>query len=89
MTLLAASKKEEKSGHEANSCCLAGANVEKLPKFHRQRAQGHRSYTLQLLLRRFAHAGGVQTRAAQALGIGERALGYKLKKYGLQDNDVP
>jgi two-component system NtrC family response regulator len=31
-----------------------------------------------------ARAGGVQTRAAELLGITERALRYKLKKYGLQ-----
>jgi DNA-binding protein Fis len=29
-------------------------------------------------------AGGVQTRAAESLGISERALRYKLKKYGLE-----
>lgn len=30
-----------------------------------------------------ARAGGVQTRAAELLGISERVLRYKLKKYGL------
>ncbi len=35
-----------------------------------------------------ASAGGVQTRAADLLGITERALRYKLKKYGLQGEDV-
>ena len=30
-----------------------------------------------------ARAGGVQTRAAEMLGISERVLRYKLKKYGL------
>jgi len=30
-----------------------------------------------------ARAGGVQTRAAESLGISERVLRYKLKKYGL------
>jgi DNA-binding protein Fis len=30
-----------------------------------------------------AWAGGVQTRAAERLGISERVLRYKLKKYGL------
>ena len=34
-----------------------------------------------------ARAGGVQTRAADLLGITERALRYKLKKYGLQGED--
>jgi len=32
-------------------------------------------------------AGGIQTRAADLLGITERALRYKLKKYGLQGED--
>jgi DNA-binding protein Fis len=30
-----------------------------------------------------AGASGVQTRAAEALGISERVLRYKLRKYGL------
>ncbi len=30
-----------------------------------------------------ARAGGVQTRAAELLGVSERVLRYKLKKYGL------
>jgi DNA-binding NtrC family response regulator len=30
-----------------------------------------------------AAAGGVQTKAARALGIGERVLRYKLAKYGI------
>jgi len=34
-----------------------------------------------------ARAGGVQTRAAEMLGITERALRYKLKKYGLTGED--
>jgi DNA-binding NtrC family response regulator len=34
-----------------------------------------------------ARASGVQTRAADLLGITERALRYKLKKYGLQGED--
>ena len=34
-----------------------------------------------------ARAGGVQTRAAEFLGITERALRYKLKKYGFQGED--
>jgi DNA-binding NtrC family response regulator len=28
--------------------------------------------------------GGIQTRAAEELGIGERVLRYKMKKYGLE-----
>jgi two-component system NtrC family response regulator len=31
-----------------------------------------------------ARAGGVQTRAAELLGLTERALRYKLRKYGLR-----
>jgi two-component system NtrC family response regulator len=34
-------------------------------------------------------AGGVQTRAAEMLGLSERALRYKLKKYGLSNADSP
>jgi two-component system NtrC family response regulator len=34
-----------------------------------------------------SRAGGVQTRAAELLGITERALRYKLKKYGLRGDD--
>jgi DNA-binding NtrC family response regulator len=34
-----------------------------------------------------ARAGGVQTRAAEMLGVTERALRYKLKKYGLTGED--
>jgi DNA-binding NtrC family response regulator len=34
-----------------------------------------------------ASSGGVQTRAADQLGITERALRYKLKKYGLQGDN--
>ncbi|MBI2211128.1 MAG: sigma-54-dependent Fis family transcriptional regulator [Deltaproteobacteria bacterium] len=34
-----------------------------------------------------ARSGGVQTRAAESLGISERALRYKLKKYGLRGED--
>jgi len=30
-----------------------------------------------------AAAGGVQTRAAASLGVGERVLRYKMQKYGI------
>jgi two-component system NtrC family response regulator len=33
-----------------------------------------------------ARSGGVQTRAAELLGISERALRYKLNKYGLYED---
>ena len=32
-------------------------------------------------------SGGVQTRAAEMLGISERALRYKLNKYGLREDE--
>jgi two-component system, NtrC family, response regulator AtoC len=32
-------------------------------------------------------SGGVQTRAAELLGISERALRYKLNKYGLRGDE--
>jgi two-component system NtrC family response regulator len=35
-----------------------------------------------LIAEALAQAGGVQTRAARALGISERHLRYKLQKYG-------
>jgi two-component system NtrC family response regulator len=41
----------------------------------------------QMIRAALARAGGVQTRAAEALGISERALRYKLKKYGLRGDD--
>jgi two-component system NtrC family response regulator len=37
-----------------------------------------------LLVQALAEAGGVQTRAARSLGIGERHLRYRLKKHGLE-----
>ncbi|HJS58072.1 MAG TPA: sigma-54 dependent transcriptional regulator [Vicinamibacteria bacterium] len=36
-----------------------------------------------LIVKALAHADGVQTRAARALGMSERHLRYKLQKYGL------
>jgi DNA-binding NtrC family response regulator len=33
-----------------------------------------------------ARSGGIQTRAAEILGISERTLRYKLTKYGLDDD---
>ena len=40
-----------------------------------------------LIKNALARANGVQTRAAEILGITERALRYKLKKYGLRGED--
>ena len=44
-----------------------------------------------LIVEALGRAGGVQTRAAAALGMSERHLRYKLKKYGLgsADRDEP
>ncbi len=42
-----------------------------------------------LIREALAGAGGVQTRAAEALGISERVLRYKLRKYGLAGTEVP
>ena len=41
----------------------------------------------QMIREALARSGGVQTRAAEMLGISERALRYKLKKYGLTGDD--
>jgi two-component system NtrC family response regulator len=40
-----------------------------------------------LIVEALGRAGGVQTRAAAALGMSERHLRYKLKKYGLAQTD--
>ena len=42
-----------------------------------------------LIREALARANGVQTRAAEALGIGERVLRYKLRKYGLAGPSEP
>jgi len=41
-----------------------------------------------LIREALARSGGVQTRAAEQLGITERALRYKLKKYGFQGEEA-
>jgi len=41
----------------------------------------------QMIKEALTRAGGIQTRAADSLGITERALRYKLKKYGLQGEE--
>jgi DNA-binding NtrC family response regulator len=38
---------------------------------------------IRLIKSALAAAGGVQTKASQALGIGERVLRYKMQKYGI------
>ena len=40
-----------------------------------------------LILRTLRECGGNQTRAAEVLKMTRRALGYRLKRYGLQDED--
>ncbi len=42
-----------------------------------------------LIREALGRAGGVQTRAAEQLGISERVLRYKLAKYGLAGGDAP
>jgi len=42
------------------------------------------AYEQSLIIDALKEAGGVQTRAAELLGIGERHLRYKLKKYGMK-----
>jgi two-component system NtrC family response regulator len=42
------------------------------------------AYEQSLIIDALKDAGGVQTRAAELLGIGERHLRYKLKKYGMK-----
>ncbi len=41
-----------------------------------------------LIRESLARSGGVQTRAAEQLGITERTLHYKLKKYGFQGEEA-
>ena len=50
-----------------------GSFVERVAAFERR-----------LILDALDAAGGVQTRAARALGMSERHLRYKLKKFGLE-----
>jgi DNA-binding NtrC family response regulator len=38
-----------------------------------------------LILEALKESGGIQTRAAEKLGISERVLRYKLKKYKIRD----
>jgi DNA-binding NtrC family response regulator len=60
------------SGLAAESRTAPGSLVERLAAFERA-----------LLVEALDEAGGVQTRAAQALGISERHLRYRLRKHGL------
>jgi DNA-binding NtrC family response regulator len=39
----------------------------------------------QLILRALERSGGIQTRAAEGLGINERVLRYKMKKYRIAE----
>jgi DNA-binding NtrC family response regulator len=60
------------SGLPPESKAAPGSLVERLAAFERA-----------LLVEALDEAGGVQTRAAQALGISERHLRYRLRKHGL------
>jgi len=42
------------------------------------------AYEQSLIINALKEAGGIQTRAAELLGMGERHLRYKLKKYGMK-----
>ena len=50
---------------------------------HSSRTQGKRETRRGMVREALAEAGGIQTRAAEILGVSERVLRYKLKKYGL------
>jgi two-component system NtrC family response regulator len=52
---------------------VPGSFVERVSQFERK-----------LIVEALAQSGGVQTQAARALGMSERHLRYKLKKYGLE-----
>jgi Nif-specific regulatory protein len=41
------------------------------------------------ILEALEHCYGVQARAARKLGITERMIGYKIKKYGIKINEGP
>ena len=41
----------------------------------------------QLILRALERSGGIQTRAAEELGINERVLRYKMKKYKIAEKE--
>jgi two-component system NtrC family response regulator len=63
---------------------LAGLKPEARGGEARGFAERVRAFEKALILEALEKAGGVQTRAAAALGMSERHLRYKLKKYGLQ-----
>jgi two-component system NtrC family response regulator len=52
---------------------MEGTFIEKVEAFEKS-----------LILAALKEAGNVQTRASERLGIGERHLRYKLKKYGMK-----
>ncbi len=50
---------------------------------HSSKAQGKTETRRGMVREALAEAGGIQTRAAELLGVSERVLRYKMKKYGL------
>jgi two-component system NtrC family response regulator len=60
------------AGLAAEPAAATDTFVERVSQFERK-----------LIVEALAHSGGVQTQAARALGMSERHLRYKLKKYGL------
>ena len=54
------------------------------PPFQEELKAAVRSLEVGMIQAALAHAGGVQTRAAANLGIAERVLRYKMKKYGIR-----
>lgn len=40
------------------------------------------------IIRALQQTGGIQTRAAELLGISRRAIHYKIKKYGIKSSDI-
>jgi two-component system NtrC family response regulator len=60
---------------------LAGESRDATASFVERVAEFERA----LIVDALARAGGVQTRAAALLGMSERHLRYKLKKYGIEN----
>lgn len=59
------------------------ADVDAIVEIVAQAPLAHERLEIPMRGRDHARADGVQTRAAEMLGINERVLRYKLRKYGL------